>query len=323
MHRAGAQALTWINRAGTCTIPSSGTFSMTSPLLPWLTTLIAAAIFTVMLSLGLMVGREQVAAVRERPLALAAALFAVLVPVPAAAVLLVKLAGLKGVAAAGILLMAISPGAPIALRRAIEAGGSRAFAPALHVVVVALAIVSVPASVAILDAIYQKNFAVSPMDVGRQVFFAQLLPLAIGAAIRAWRPALAARLEPHLARLSGALLSRSPSRCSSSYGRSWRRSAGRRSWPASASRCAHSPWAPPSWCAMRRCGPRWRWRPRCAIRVWRCSSRRSTRCPRAWSPRYSATRSAWRWWSPCSSSGRAGVRDNVRAMIRTASSAAA
>ena len=179
---------------------------MTSPLPPWLTTLIAAAIFTVMLSLGLMVGREQVAAVRERPLALAAALFAVLVPVPAAAVLLVKLAGLKGVAAAGILLMAISPGAPIALRRAIEAGGSRAFAPALHVVVVALAIVSVPASVAILDAIYQKNFAVSPVDVGRQVFFAQLLPLAIGAAIRAWRPALAVRLEPRLARLSGALL---------------------------------------------------------------------------------------------------------------------
>lgn len=179
---------------------------MASPLLPWLTALIAAAIFTVMLSLGLMVGREQVVAVRERPLVLAAALFAVLVPVPAAAVLLVKLAGLQGVVAAGILLMAISPGAPIALRRAIEAGGSRAFAPALHVVVVALAIVSVPASVMILDAIYQKGFAVSPMDVARQVFLAQLLPLAMGAALRAWRPALAARLEPRLARLSGALL---------------------------------------------------------------------------------------------------------------------
>ena len=160
---------------------------MTSPIPPWLTTLIAVAVFAVMLSLGLMMGREQAAAARDRRVVLAVALFAVVVPVPAVAVLLVKLAGLKGVVAAGILLMAISPGAPIALRRAIEAGGSRAFAPALHLAVVVLAIVSVPASVAILGAIFGVNFAISPLDVARQVFFAQLLPLGLGAALRAWR----------------------------------------------------------------------------------------------------------------------------------------
>ena len=124
---------------------------MTSTIPPWLTTLIAAAVFAVMLSLGLMIGREQVAAARDRRVVLAVALFAVVVPVPAVAVLLVKLAGLKGVVAAGILLMAISPGAPIALRRAIEAGGNREFAPVLHLAVVVLAIVSVPAGVALLS----------------------------------------------------------------------------------------------------------------------------------------------------------------------------
>ena len=179
---------------------------MTSPIPPWLTTLIAVAVFAVMLSLGLMMGREQAAAARDRRVVLAVALVAVVVPVPAVAVLLVKLAGLKGVVAAGILLMAISPGAPIALRRAIEAGGSRAFAPALHLAVVVLAIVSVPASVAILGAIFGVNFAISPLDVARQVFFAQLLPLGLGAALRAWRPAVAARVEVPLARLTGLML---------------------------------------------------------------------------------------------------------------------
>ena len=50
--------------------------------------------------------------------------------------------------ALGIVLMAISPGAPVALRRALDAGGSREFAPALHLAIVMLAVVTVPASIA-------------------------------------------------------------------------------------------------------------------------------------------------------------------------------
>jgi BASS family bile acid:Na+ symporter len=137
---------------------------------------------------------------------LAALLFAVVVPVPVIAVLFVKGLGIKGATAAGILLMAISPGAPVALRRAIEAGGHPAFAPALHLAIVMSAVVTVPASVAILDWIYEKDFTVSPLDVARQVFIAQLLPLGIGAALRAYRPAVAARIEPHLARIANAML---------------------------------------------------------------------------------------------------------------------
>ena len=56
---------------------------MTSPIPPWLALLSAAAVFCVMLSLGLMIGREQIAAALRRPGVLAVALFAVLVPVPA------------------------------------------------------------------------------------------------------------------------------------------------------------------------------------------------------------------------------------------------
>jgi BASS family bile acid:Na+ symporter len=179
---------------------------MIFPIPAWLAVLVFATVFSVMLSLGLMLGREQITAALERRVVLAALLFAVVVPVPALAVLLVKLSGIKGAVAAGILLIAISPGAPVALRRAIEAGGQSAFAPALHLAIVLSAVVTVPASLAILNAIYEKNFSITPLDVARQVFVAQLLPLTLGAAVRAFRPAIAARIEPHLARASNLLL---------------------------------------------------------------------------------------------------------------------
>jgi bile acid:Na+ symporter, BASS family len=172
----------------------------------WLSPLVGATLFAVMLSLGLLLGREQIAAALQRRTVLAALLFAVVVPVPGMAVLLVKLSGIKGAVAAGILLMAISPGAPVALRRAIEAGGPPAFAPGLHLAIVMSAVVTVPASLALLDAVFEKSLTVSPWDVARQVFLAQLLPLGLGAALRAFRPATAAWIEPRLSRVSNLML---------------------------------------------------------------------------------------------------------------------
>jgi bile acid:Na+ symporter, BASS family len=179
---------------------------LTTPIPAWLALLVAAAVFAVMFSLGLMLGREQIAAALRQRGVMAAALFAALVPVPATALLCVMLFGIKGVVAVGILLMAISPGAPIALRRAIEAGGPSPLAPPLHVAIVVLAIVTVPASLAVLAAIFQKDFAVSPLDVARQVFFAQLLPLGLGAALHAFLPQAAARIEAPLARITNLAL---------------------------------------------------------------------------------------------------------------------
>jgi BASS family bile acid:Na+ symporter len=171
-----------------------------------LTPLAVASIFTVMLSLGLMLGREHVAAALQRRMMLAAIAFAVVVPVPGLAVAFVKLFGLSGAVAGGIVLMSISPGAPVALRRALEVGGRVQFAPALHLAIVIMAVVTVPASIAVMDAIFGHAFTISPLDVARQVSITQLLPLGIGVAIRAKRPALAARFEARLARWSNLML---------------------------------------------------------------------------------------------------------------------
>jgi predicted Na+-dependent transporter len=177
-----------------------------SPIPGWLGLLVAATVFLVMLSLGLMLGREQLEAALRRRVLLAALLFGTVVPVPLVALLAVKLFGITGAVAAGILLMAICPGAPVSMRRAIDAGGSTTFAPALHLAIVLCAVVTVPAWLALLDLAFDKDFVVTPLDIARQVFFAQLLPLGVGAALRAWAPAVATRIEKPLGRLANLLL---------------------------------------------------------------------------------------------------------------------
>jgi BASS family bile acid:Na+ symporter len=106
----------------------------------------------------------------------------------------------------GVVLMAISPGAPVALRRSLGAGSHRAFAPALQLGVAVLAIVTLPAWIAVLDRWYGGHAWVTPLQVARQVFVVQLLPLGIGLSIRHVRPPFAAWLQPRLAALGNLLL---------------------------------------------------------------------------------------------------------------------
>lgn len=172
----------------------------------WIAVVAPLAVFSVMLSLGLLLTVEHLLATLRRPLVLLAVVFAAVVPLPLMAVATVEWLELRGPVALGILLMSIAPGAPVALRRAIEAGSPPHFAPTLHLAIVGTAVFSVPACVWVLDRFYDAHFEVSPRDVGRQVLLAQLLPLAIGAAVRARLPGMALRIEPAMGRLSNLLL---------------------------------------------------------------------------------------------------------------------
>jgi BASS family bile acid:Na+ symporter len=169
--------------------------------LQWVGLIALPTLFTVMFAIGLMLGPAQVAAAMTRRTVLLAVLFAAVVPLPVVTVVAIEVFNLRGPIGVGLLLMAISPGAPFALRRAIHAGAHRDFAPALHITIVALAVVTVPLSVAILDAVFSADFQVTYAQIARQVFVAQLLPLLLGALVRYLSPALAHRIEPGAARL--------------------------------------------------------------------------------------------------------------------------
>lgn len=171
-----------------------------------LTLIAAATVFAVMLDLGLGIVLGEFRWVLRHPGLVARGLFAVLIAVPALALVLVRAFDLPRGVEIGIVLMAISPGAPVALRRSLGAGGHRAFAQALQVFVTTLAVVSMPVSISALNHLYGGRASLDPWEVARQVFIAQLFPLGVGILLRRIAPDVTARVEPFLKRLATLLL---------------------------------------------------------------------------------------------------------------------
>jgi len=160
-----------------------------------------ATVITVMVDLGLGIVPGEFLWIWRRPGLLLKALFAVLVAVPAIAVLVSRLLGLPRAAEIGLVVMAISPGAPAALKRPLGAGGNRSFAPGLQITVALLAVVSMPLSIAALDEVYAGSASVAPLKLMKQVFTAQLLPLGVGVCLGRFFPRAAHWLEPRLDRI--------------------------------------------------------------------------------------------------------------------------
>lgn len=173
----------------------------------WLFSIVAAAtVFAIMFDLGLAIVPGEFHWLRERPGVLLKGLFSVLVAVPALAWGVARALDLPRAAEIGIMLMAVAPGAPVALRRSLGAGGHRSFAPALQIAVAALAVVSMPLWIAAFNEYYGGRATVAPQPLARQVFVAQLLPLSLGMLVRRLLPAPAAWAEPKLRKLGGVLL---------------------------------------------------------------------------------------------------------------------
>jgi predicted Na+-dependent transporter len=180
---------------------------VTGPIPDWLLSAVAiATVFAVMFDLGLAMVPGEFRWVVMRPGLMLRGLFSVLVAVPALAWIIARAFDLPRAAEIGIVLMAISPGAPVALRRSLGAGGHQAYAPALQIGVAVLAVVSMPLSIAAFNEYYGGHAEIAPGEVARQVFVAQLLPLALGMLVTRVAPARAGRLEPTLRRIAGLLL---------------------------------------------------------------------------------------------------------------------
>jgi predicted Na+-dependent transporter len=180
---------------------------MTGIVPDWLLTVVAmATVFTVMFSIGLGVAFGEFRWIWRRPGLMLKALFAVLVAVPAVALVVAHALELPRLAEVGLVLMAVSPGAPVALRKSLRSGGHKAFAPGLQITVAILAVVSMPLSIAGLNEYYGGKAAIEPWPLAKQVFVAQLLPLGLGMLVRQFAASGAAWLESKLTPLGTILL---------------------------------------------------------------------------------------------------------------------
>lgn len=172
-----------------------------------LTSCVVATVFTVMFGLGLgIVPGQLIRWTVQRPGLMARALFSVLIAVPAIALMVTRALDLPRAAQIGVVLMSISPGAPVALRRSLSAGGHQAFAPSLQISVVMLAVLSMPLSIALLNHVYAGQASITAWQVARQVFIVQLLPLGLGMALRHVHAGLAQWLESRVGRIGTFML---------------------------------------------------------------------------------------------------------------------
>lgn len=180
---------------------------ISGPVPGWLLSVVAAAtLFTVMFDIGLALAPSEFRILGRQPILLPKAIFAVVLAVPAIAWLVARALDLPRGAEIGVMLMAIAPGAPVALRRSLDAGGDRYFAPALQISVAVISVASMPLFIAALNEYYAGEATISPRDLMRQVFIAQLLPLTLGMVMRRFARSGAAWLEPKLNLLGKALL---------------------------------------------------------------------------------------------------------------------
>jgi BASS family bile acid:Na+ symporter len=173
----------------------------------WLVNLLSfTTVFSVMASIGTAVAPATCLAHVRSPAALLRGLASVLVVVPAIGIAAGFALNLTLAEQVGITLMAIAPGAPLALRRALSSGGDAGFAPTLQVAVAIFAVPAVPCWVVIANAILGTHGIADVVAIARQVFLAQLLPLALGGAVKRMAPEWGGRIGAALARANVVLL---------------------------------------------------------------------------------------------------------------------
>jgi predicted Na+-dependent transporter len=162
-----------------------------------LTVLIKISLITLMVGLGLGLQLDALKGFTHRPWLILRVLLGTCVLVPLAALLLLKLPftlQMSPGARFGIALMALSPSAPLTLRKAELQGGNRHMAALLQVAAALLAILSIPLLTDVFRAVYRvEGWDIQPRDVALQVALVQVLPLTIGLVLRRLFPRFGAR----------------------------------------------------------------------------------------------------------------------------------
>ncbi|MFO1049206.1 MAG: hypothetical protein U1E52_15075 [Geminicoccaceae bacterium] len=173
---------------------------LTAILLVTLKLCVPALVFAV----GLGATASDLLTLQRRPGLLLRSLLAMYVVVPllalAAAWSLPLSAGIK----IALLVLAISAGAPLLPRKFMDLGND-AYVFSLVVLTSLLAIVTVPAWLAFLGNLFERDAPLSSGAVAKVVGLSLLLPVAAGMALHAWRPAGSERIADRLLAIVGAL----------------------------------------------------------------------------------------------------------------------
>ena len=175
---------------------------------PLLVLFLPLALAVVMAGLGLHLTLADFRRVLALPKAVAVALAVQVLVLPPVAFALARGFGLPGELAVGLVLLAASPGGVTANLFSHLARGDVALNISLTAINSLLALLTLPAWTALALSSFLGSGASVPPPTGKVVEVAVLVivPVALGMALRAWRPALAAAAERPVRHLSSLLL---------------------------------------------------------------------------------------------------------------------
>jgi BASS family bile acid:Na+ symporter len=139
--------------------------------------------------------RDVLAAMRNTDLVLKG-LLAVNIVVPIAALIICSLLPIHPLVRIGIVIMAVSPMAPLVQMKMWKGGLDTSHSIGLYIALILSAILFVPATVALLSALYPVEASISVVAVAKMVAITTLLPVAVGLAISHWAPNFARRAAP-------------------------------------------------------------------------------------------------------------------------------
>jgi BASS family bile acid:Na+ symporter len=154
-----------------------------------------ACILTTIFALGLKAAWADVAYLLRRPGLLTRSLLAMYVLTPLAAMLLVLVFPAPRVVGSAVLLMAISAGAPLLPKTLFKLGANPSYVYSLSVIAALLAIVTVPVSLTILSAVFDRSASIPASEVAYTISTAFLAPLLAGMVARHLWPTLAERIS--------------------------------------------------------------------------------------------------------------------------------
>ena len=167
--------------------------------------LLAGIVLTVV-TLGFEADWEDTTTLFRQPGLFIRSILAMNVVSPVVAALLAAAFDLHPAVKIALVALAISPLPPFLPRKEMTAGGRRSYVIGLLVATALLAIVFVPLSLAILQAIFHLPLEVSMAKIARPVATSVLAPLAAGMAVHAFAPALAKRLVRPVGFVAGLML---------------------------------------------------------------------------------------------------------------------
>jgi BASS family bile acid:Na+ symporter len=163
--------------------------------------LLMLSVFLVVLALGMQATTDDVLFMWRNPTLLFRAFVAISVVVPVVAILVVDLLPLRPPAKLGVIAMSVAPLPPLFTLRDLKAGARRSYVLGLYVTLLALSVVIIPATVAVIGVIYQRAVVIPMPALLRIIGVTMALPLALGLGLQRFRPKLAAAAAPWVSQI--------------------------------------------------------------------------------------------------------------------------